>query len=73
MRCAEQVVARDRHDDADHREKSHDDPAPGNRAHYCALAALEVPKLLVRVTLTEVTSAALPETVNGMVSKNSVP
>ena len=73
VRCTEQVIARDRHYDADYRYNSNDDPAPGDRAHYCALAALEVPKLLVRVTLTAVTSAALPETVNGMVSRNSVP
>jgi hypothetical protein len=71
--CTEQVIARDRHYYADYCYDSNDDPAPRNRAHYCALAALEVPKLLVRVTLTEATSAAFPETVNGMVSRNSVP
>jgi hypothetical protein len=73
MGCTEQVIARDRHYDADYRYDSNDDPAPGDRAHYCALAAVEVPKLLVRVTLTEATSAEFPETVNGMVSRNSVP
>ena len=69
----EQPIRRDRHHHRDDGQNRRHDPWTPNRRHYCGLTAIEVPKLLVSFTITEITFAAFPETVNGMVSLNWLP
>ena len=69
----EQLIRRNRHHHRNDDQNRRHNPRPANPPHYCGLTAMEVPKLLVSFTVTEITSAAFPETVNGMVSLNWLP